>query len=318
VIEHCEWTVTGEQVGARLDRFISAHTPTSSRALVNAAIAAAAVTVNRVVRPRGWRLAAGDFVSVTGLRERHDVRVSPNAAIPLEATFVDEDIVVINKPAGLPVHPLGGDECETLANALVARFPETAAVGDDPLFPALVHRLDTDTSGIVVAARHNAAYANLRAQFRARKVLKTYVAIVCGRVRCGGRVENLLSHDPHRRGRMRVVDDRLTPDGEQRFRAVSSVRVVAATTAFSRVEVAIHTGVTHQIRCQLCHIGHPIVGDRVYGAAEYATTDRHFLHAERIAFLHPRSGEPVEFSVPAPAAFEDQWRRCCAGAFTAP
>jgi 23S rRNA pseudouridine1911/1915/1917 synthase len=310
VIEFTEWIVTVEQAGVRLDRFVSACTPSSSRALVNAAIEAGAVTVNRAVRPKAYRLAAGDAVSARGLRERSDIRVRPNSAIPLAVTFVDEDIVVIDKPAGLPVHPLRADEFETLAGALVARFPETADVGGDPLFPALVHRIDTDTSGIVVAARHVFAYDNLRAQFRGRKVLKTYVAIVHGRMGAGATVESLLSHDPRRRGRMRVMDEGAPPDGEQRFRAVSVIRAVARCAGFSRVAVEIRTGVTHQIRCQLAHIGHPIVGDRVYGLPEDAAEGRHFLHAEQVAFLHPRSGEPVEFRVPAPEAFDELWRRC--------
>lgn len=291
-------------VGVRLDRFVGAACPSSKRALIAEAILNGQITVNGNRTVKAHTLDRDDAIVISQLMECTDIRVQPNADLPLTTIYQDNYIIALNKPAGMPVHPIHHTETGTLANALVARFPELQAIGDEALFPALVHRIDTQTSGIVIAARTEEAYGNLRAQFSAREATKVYVALVAGRLASGLTLKNRLAHDTSRRGKMLVVDEHdYMARGEQRFEAISDIKVVEVLPKHSLVQVTIHTGITHQIRCQLAHAGYPIVGDTVYGAAGSTTLlpDRHFLHAASVALRHPRDTNPFRVEAPLPS-----------------
>jgi 23S rRNA pseudouridine1911/1915/1917 synthase len=239
---------------------------------------------------------AGDRVRVTRLLEATDLRVSPNPGLPLELLFEDADLVAVNKPAGMAVHPLRPEETGTLANALVARFPEIAELGDQPLLAGVAHRIDTGTSGLVLAARTAAAFASLRAQFAAREVCKTYLALVAGTVKQDGSLTHDLAHHPTSRGRM--VDARSLRVPERPMRAVTAYRVLQRVGAHTLLEVTIYTGVTHQIRCQLALIDHPLLGDTLYHGPAIPGFPRHFLHAAAIALAHPRTGAAMRIDAP--------------------
>jgi 23S rRNA pseudouridine1911/1915/1917 synthase len=307
MITNREFTVSADQADRRLDQFVTRACPSSKRSLVVDAIGAGDITINGRRGAKGHRVAVGDTIGIRTLFECNDVRVTPNDTIPLTIVHADRHLLVFDKPAGIPVHPIHHSETGTLANAAVARFPELQDIGDDPLFPALVHRIDTDTSGLVLAARSPDVYRTLRDQFAARAVTKEYVALVEGTVPSPLVLTNLLVHSPHRRGKMLVVDDKpRTAPNEQRFEAISSVETERAFSSHALVRVVIRTGITHQIRCQLAHAGLPLVGDRVYGRPERSDLlpGRHFLHARALEFAHPANGEQFSVRAELPAELE--------------
>ena len=246
------------------------------------------------------------------LREGDSIDVEPAPLTPLAATpediplvvlYEDDDVVAIDKPAGMVVHAGAGVHSGTLVNALLARFGSLSTEAGD-LRPGIVHRLDRHTSGVMLVAKTDAAHRNLAEQFASRKIRKIYLALVHGAVKADrGRIEKPISRDPIRRVRM-------TARLAQGRAAWSEYRVLRRFDGFTLLEVLIGTGRTHQIRVHLSSIGHPVVGDRLYGApAEVAgrpPLGRFFLHAASICFAQPRTGESIEVSAPLPAELE-QW-----------
>lgn len=296
MIRATQFEVSASEAGQRFDAVVRARCPTSSAALVRRAIESGGITVQGRACGKGDKVRAGDVVVVMQLAESADLRVAPNPALPLELLFRDDDLVAVNKPAGMAVHPLRPEETDTLANALVARFPEIAQLGDQPLLAGVVHRIDTDTSGVVLAARTAAAFAALCAQFAARQVAKTYLALATGFVKQDTELVHELAHHPTQRGRM--VDARSLRVPERPMHAVTSFHALRRVGDCTLLEVTILTGVTHQIRCQLALIDHPLLGDTLYNGPAVPGFPRHFLHASAVAFTHPRTGEPVRVEAP--------------------
>jgi 23S rRNA pseudouridine1911/1915/1917 synthase len=211
--------------------------------------------------------------------------------------YEDEAVLALDKPAGMPSHALRADETETVANFLLARYPDVAAVGKRPLEPGIVHRLDTETSGVLLVARTPAAYDALRQQFTERRVLKEYRAVVHGDIAQQGEIGTAIAHT---RGhtRMRVCRTAKEPGRP----ALTRYRPLERYGSYTLLAVEIPTGVMHQIRVHLASIGHPVAGDRLYGGTVAADTPaRHLLHAYRLGFTHPESGRHIEISSPVPA-----------------
>lgn len=296
MIGHAQFIVSSAEGGRRLDAVVRAHFPQSTAALVRRALEEGTVVVQGRAVAKGGKVRAGEVVAITQLWEASDLRVMPNPALRLEILFQDHDLVAVNKPAGMAVHPLRPEETDTLANALVARFPEIAELGDQPLLAGVAHRIDTDTSGVVLAARTAVAFESLRAQFAARQVCKTYLALVAGIVKQDGELTHDLAHHPTSRGRM--VDARSLRVPERPMRAVTAYRVLQRVGENTLLEVTIFTGVTHQIRCQLALIEHPLLGDTLYHGPVVPKFPRHFLHAAAVAFAHPRTCEPMRIEAP--------------------
>jgi 23S rRNA pseudouridine1911/1915/1917 synthase len=304
MLRDCEIEVRVDEAGMRLDRVILGRFTGTSRALVLDAIERGAVRVNGRVAPKGQKLSAGDRVHVDEIAEQSDVRVTPNPDLPLCVIYEDDALLAMNKPAGLPVHPLDYRETDTLANAMIARYPALAAIGDHPLMPALLHRIDTATSGLVLAAKTAPAYAHLWDQFRRQTVRKVYLAVVQGQMSAEGRMESQLIHRPGEQHRMAVLGDRPPPAGQRPMRAVTAFEPLRSGGGLTLLQVTIFTGVTHQIRCQLAALGHPIVGDDLYGpAGTPPAAKRLFLHAAEIACRHPTDGRDVTLTCPPPQAF---------------
>jgi 23S rRNA pseudouridine1911/1915/1917 synthase len=295
----CQFVIADADTGIRLDAAVHARCPASTRALIRRAITSGGVTVNGRSGDKGDKLAAGDAVAVRRLPEAGEVRVRGDATVALDVVYEDAALIAVNKPAGLACQPLDPDETGTVANGLVARYPELAAVGDAPLAAGVLHRLDGGTSGVVLAARTPDVYAAMRRQFRDRAIIKRYVALVEGRVDGPGRLTHDLSHQPAFRGRM--VEAGVVAQPDRIMRAVTEYRPVRRIGTRTLLEVTIRTGVTHQIRCQLALSGHPVVGDVRYGAAAVAGFNRHFLHAEAICFRHPLTGDRREITAPLTA-----------------
>ena len=257
---------------------------------------------------KGLKLRGGETIVVRELLEAQDNLVAPETA-PLRLEFEDAAVLAFDKPTGMPVQPLSCRETGTLMNRVVARYPECRALGDIPLMAGALHRIDADTSGLVLVARTASAFDNLRAQFAAQTVKKTYLALVEGAVAVGGTLENDLVHDPTLPF-CRMIDahrNRLTHAQQANLKplhAVTTFKPIGQTTVENEertlLEVTIHTGVTHQIRAQLALVGMHIVNDRLYGAFAVEGQSGHCLHALAAAFRHPVSDDPMEIRTPLP------------------
>ena len=314
-------TIEIKNGGVRLDAAILNAVPSTTRAFVKDAIASGNVLIADPSRPfstlknpnlrrapKGLKLRGGETIVIKELLESSDNLVSPEHT-PLTCVFEDNDLLAFDKPAGMPVQPLSCRETGTLMNAVVAKYPECRPLGDSPLMAGALHRIDADTSGLVLVARTADAFANLRAQFAAQTVKKTYLALVEGSVAVGGTLENDLIHDPTLPF-CRMIDarhNRLTTSQVSRLRslhAVTQFAPIAHTTVENEertlLEVTIFTGVTHQIRAQLALAGLHIVNDRLYGAFAVENQTGHCLHALAASFTHPVSGNPVEIRTPYP------------------
>jgi 23S rRNA pseudouridine1911/1915/1917 synthase len=236
-------------------------------------------------------------------------------ALPLPIVYQDEDLIVVDKPAGMVVHPAAGHASGTLVNALLHHVDDLSGIGGEKR-PGIVHRLDRGTSGLMVVAKHDTAHAELSRQFHDREVEKEYFALVWGEVQAGRRIDAPIGRDPSNRKKMsagvaRGGTRRADPARVRRSReAVTRILRAEKLRVLTLLQVAIHTGRTHQIRVHLSAIGHPIVGDPVYGGVHRrvpgdlrAVThlDRPFLHAARLVFKHPRDGRRMEFTSELPA-----------------
>ncbi len=291
--------VQAAHAGKRLDRFLQEQLPAYSRTRLQEWIRGGRVQVAGRPEKPSYLLRGGQTVEVEPAQLK-PLHAEPEP-IPLEILYEDEDMVAVNKPAGMVVHAGAGCRSGTLVNALLARFESLSGVGGD-LRPGIVHRLDRYTSGVILVARHDAAHRHLAEQFARRKVEKVYLALVHGAVKQDrGKVEKPITRDPVRRVRMTA---RL---GRGRA-ALTEYRVLRRFHGFTLLEVRIGTGRTHQIRVHLAGIGHPVVGDRLYGAPAKVEgrqpLGRFFLHAQRVRFLKPSSGEALTIEAPLPAELE--------------
>jgi 23S rRNA pseudouridine1911/1915/1917 synthase len=295
--------VEESEAGTRLDAFLAARIEGWSRARLHRLIEDGDVLVGGRTAKPSYKLRRADELEVE-LTSGAPAQFAPED-IPLEVVYEDDELVVVNKPAGLVVHPAAGVSSGTLANALSFHFQQLSTRAGTAR-PGIVHRLDRDTSGLIVVAKTEAAHENLADQFRAREVFKSYVALVHGRVeKEQGSVDQPLARDPSNRTRMSV-----RAGGRP---SLSLYRVRRRFDRFTLLDVEIKTGRTHQIRVHLQWMKHPVVGDAVYGdgrdntvldvrlRARIGMLRRQFLHAEQLGFRHPRSLEQLRFTAPLPA-----------------
>jgi 23S rRNA pseudouridine1911/1915/1917 synthase len=296
--------VSDDQAGARLDAFLASQTPDISRTRIQRSIDQGDVLVNDLQAKSSYRVRAGDRIDLD-LPEPAPVDLIAEP-IPLNILFEDDDIVVVDKPAGLVVHPGAGNPSGTLANALAYHFNELSS-RPGSIRPGIVHRLDKETSGLLVIAKNDSAHGNLSDQFSDRQVGKSYVALVYGKVSVArGEVQARIGRSSRNRTRMAVLR------GNAGRPAHTIFEVAHTYQEFTLLDVQIKTGRTHQIRVHMAHIGHPVVGDAVYGGGREKTIrdialrkdilamGRHFLHSAELAFKHPRSGEVLRFTSPLP------------------
>jgi 23S rRNA pseudouridine1911/1915/1917 synthase len=294
--------VPADEASQRLDRFLGAHLPQISRTRLQALIDHGRVLVDGVARKRSHRLETGETLTVE-IPPPAPIETRPEE-IALDILYEDSDVIVVNKPAGMIVHPGAGVKSGTLVNALLHHFGasgELSSLGGE-LRPGIVHRIDRETSGAIVIARNDLAHRALAKQFSDRQIEKTYVALVHGKLEGeSGRIELPVARDVHRRIRMttrRRVGRPARTDWRMRLRVAG----------YSLVEADLHTGRTHQIRVHFSALGHPVVGDTLYGAPRTAKVgskslpplQRNFLHASYLCFLHPNTGKRVEVRAPLP------------------
>ena len=274
--------LTADEVGERLDKYVSQEMPALSRSRVQQLIVEGLVTVNGIPVKASYRLQQGDEI-LARIPPTEEVKLVPQR-IPLNVVYEDEDLVVVDKPAGMVVHPAHGHQDGTLVNALLGRYPDLPV--DEDSRPGIVHRLDKDTSGLIIAAKNEGARRNLQLQFKEGQVEKTYLALVQGKVEPGrGMIDAPIGRDGRHRKRMAVVQR----GGRE---AVTEYQVLEHLGDYTLVEVRPRTGRTHQVRVHLAFIGHPVVGDTVYGYRKQRLgLKRQFLHAQRLGFHLPSSGE---------------------------
>jgi 23S rRNA pseudouridine1911/1915/1917 synthase len=274
---------------ARLDKYVCSRHPRLSRSQVQRLISAGNITVNGKTAKPSLRLSPGDKIDIT-IPPTPPQELKPEA-IPLKIIYEDDDLLVVDKPAGLTVHPAPGHPAHTLVNAILAHFPHLADIGDS-LRPGVVHRLDKDTSGVMLVAKNNAAQADLSQQFKSHTVTKAYLALVKGKLEPeSGVIEADIGRDPRHRQRMAVV--------AQGREARTDYRVIKYIGGYTLLEVRPETGRTHQIRVHLAAIGFPVVGDKVYGVKSPQLA-RQFLHASLLGFKLPATGQYIEFESELP------------------
>lgn len=273
----------------RLDHYLAQLDIGLTRSRIRQLIDSGDVLVNGTAAKPAHRLRHGDRVQVSVPPPRPAVAVPQE--MPIDVVYQDSDLVVIDKPAGLAAHPGPGHPDRTLVNGLLALCPDIQGIGGE-IRPGIVHRLDKDTSGLMIAAKNERAHHNLSQQIKDRQVEKVYLALAEGVPSPeSGVIEVPIGRDPRRRTRMAV-----TPEGRD---SRTGYRVLERAGRFTLLELTLHTGRTHQARLHLAWLGHPLLGDATYGRRS-TLLPRHFLHAHRLAFAHPATGEPLRFQSPLP------------------
>jgi len=308
------FTVIPEHAGQRLDQFLVLQLPETSRARVQQLIAQGKVLVDGKVPKPSLHLRGGEKIEILGTVEKPPLRAIAEE-IPLDVVYEDEDLAVVNKPAGMMVHAgAGATDADrnrgTLVNALLHRFGPLSGVGGK-LRPGIVHRLDKETSGLLVVAKNDAAHRQLAAQFSARRVKKTYIALVHGWPKNDkGTIASAISRDAIRRTRMTT---RRSGGREAVTHYEVMRRLQSDYGKFTLLAVKIDTGRTHQIRVHMASLGHPVVGDTLYGAPREIVSrsgarlflPRNFLHAAELQFTHPGTGNALSFASPIPEQLSD-------------
>jgi len=288
--------IDAEQTGLRLDRYLVSLLNDISRTGAQQLIAEGAILVNGKPGKASYALRQGDEIWVLWTVPAPPQRDVTPQHIPLDVLYEDSDLLIINKPAGLVVHPAPGHYDDTLVNALVARYPELQAREGD-LRPGIVHRLDRDTSGLLIVARNTRAQTALMEQMKRHEIEKRYLALVEGVISLDqGSIEAPIGRDPRHRQQMAI-----TATGSRE--ALTHFRVLRRYAHHTLLLLQLETGRTHQIRVHLKAIGHPVVGDPVYGSGRSHKDihlQRQFLHAYQLRFPHPTSGKLVEFEAPLP------------------
>jgi 23S rRNA pseudouridine1911/1915/1917 synthase len=325
------WMVSESTRGVRLDRWVAEHCPNLSRARVQELIEEKLVLVNDAPSKPAYKLRAGDRILVEA-QERPPLTAEPEA-IPLQILYEDDDVLVVNKPAGMSVHAGAGNSRGTLVNALLGRGQSLSRGGDVShrgavaidLRPGIVHRLDKETSGAMVIAKNDFAHAKLAEAFSARSVKKTYIALAEGKLeKRSGKIDFPIGRDPVRRTRMKAflpaaAQGRRNLAGRARA-ALTEWKMLAELGPATLLEVHLHTGRTHQIRAHFSAVKHPLVGDTLYGAASHLRVaqaampalGRQFLHSATLGFPHPRTGAWIEARAPLAPDLRDYLDRLTA------
>ena len=291
-------TLTADREGERLDAFLARSVPGLTRSAAQKLLEDGAVTLSGRLGKKNDRTAAGMEVSLT-LPQPEPLDVLPQD-IPLDVVYEDDDVIVVNKPVGMVVHPAPGHPDGTLVNALLYHCGSSLSGINGVLRPGIVHRIDRDTSGLIIAAKNDRAHLALAAQLQDHTLARVYEAVAVGSLKeDSGTVDAPIGRHPVDRKKMAV-------DRKNGRPAVTHWSVLARYPGYTRVECRLETGRTHQIRVHMASIGHPLLGDVVYGSKKpFPGLAGQCLHAKRLRFLHPSTGEPVEVECPLPQWFTD-------------
>ena len=291
-------TLYADIAGERLDAFLARSVPELTRSAAQKLLEEGCVLRNGKPGKKNDKLNIGDTIDVT-VPEPKEVDIRPTE-MALDIVYEDEDVVVINKPKGLVVHPAAGHQDDTLVNGLLYAMGDSLSGINGELRPGIVHRIDKDTSGLLAVAKNDRAHTFLASQLKDHTMARTYEAIVCGSFReDSGTVDAPIGRHPSDRKKMTVTE-------RNSKRAVTHWEVVSRYRGYTHVRCRLETGRTHQIRVHMAHIGHPILGDMVYGRKKAELgQDSQVLHAGQLCFIHPRDGRPVMVFAPLPDYFQE-------------
>lgn len=291
-----KWTIEDEQVGMRLDRYITSLLKDLSRTSVQQLIAEESVLVNNKPAKVGYTLRLHDTIHILRTEPSAPKNTIVKQALPLEVVYEDADLLVVNKASGMVVHPAPGHHDDTLVNALLARYSELHVTEEDQR-PGIVHRLDRDTSGLLIVAKNTHTQAALVEQMKRHEVVKRYLALVEGIVALdSGIIDAPIGRNPRHRQQMAII-----ASGSREAR--THFRVLERFARYTLLLLQLETGRTHQIRVHLKAVGHPVVGDPIYGSGRKQPdllSQRQFLHAYQLSFTHPVTGEAIELEAPLP------------------
>lgn len=292
-----EWTADAASAKDRLDKYVKAQMgEDTSRSQIQLWIEDGNLTVNGSPVKANYKIAAGDLI-VLRIPEAEATEIVPED-IPLEVYYEDSDVIVVNKERGMVVHPAPGHASGTLVNALMYHCKDLSGINGE-LRPGIVHRIDKDTSGLLMAAKNDKAHSSLAAQLKEHSVTRKYFALVHGNLAHDqGTVDAPIGRDPHDRKMYTVIERNSKP-------AVTHFQVTERFGDYTLLELKLETGRTHQIRVHMKFIGHPLVGDPLYGRSKGIRMDGQALHAAILGFVHPSSGEYLEFQAPLPQDMED-------------
>ncbi|WP_334071881.1 MULTISPECIES: RluA family pseudouridine synthase [Paenibacillus] len=292
-----EWTADDESAKDRLDKYVKSQMgEDTSRSQIQLWIENGDITVNGSPVKANYKIAAGDLI-VLQIPEAETTEIAPED-IPLEVYYEDSDVIVVNKKRGMVVHPAPGHATGTLVNALMYHCRDLSGINGE-LRPGIVHRIDKDTSGLLMAAKNDKAHASLAAQLKEHSVTRKYYALVHGNVAHDqGTVDAPIGRDPHDRKMYTVIERNSKP-------AVTHFQVTERFGDYTLLELKLETGRTHQIRVHMKFIGHPLVGDPLYGRSKGIKMAGQALHAAVLGFVHPTTGEYLEFQAPIPQDMED-------------
>lgn len=296
--QELKFSVQEEEAGARLDSLIAQHFPELTRSAAQKLLDSGAVTVQNAVSAKNYRVRVSDEVRII-LPEPVDDTAQPEN-IPLDIVYEDEDLLVVNKQKGMVVHPAAGNYTGTLVNALLAHCGASLSGINGVIRPGIVHRIDKDTSGLLIVAKNDAAHRNLAAQIKEHSFTREYQAVVYGNLRQDeGTVDAPIGRSTNDRKKMAVTE-------KNSRNALTHFHVIARYNGFTHVALRLETGRTHQIRVHMAWLGHPVAGDPVYGPKKVITSlNGQCLHAGKIGFQHPRTGQWLDFESPLPRYFTD-------------
>ena len=294
--------LTADRTGERADQLLARNLPDMTRSAAQRLLEEGAVTLGGVPLKKNYRTREGDRLEIA-LPEPHPLDVHPQE-IPLQVVYEDQDIIVVDKPVGMVVHPAPGHPDGTLVNALLYHCGTSLSGINGILRPGIVHRIDRDTSGLIIAAKNDAAHLALAEQLQDHSLYREYEAVVVGGLKEDqGTVDAPIARHPIDRKRMAV-------DRRQGRRAVTHWAVITRFSRHTHIQCRLETGRTHQIRVHMASIGHPVLGDMVYGSQKpYPGLAGQCLHARRLSFLHPRTGERMVVECPLPGYFTDILRK---------
>lgn len=292
------FTVESENIGQRIDLYLSTNCEDFSRSAISKSIEKGLVTVNNDTVNKSYKLALGDKITVT-IEDPVELDIIEQD-IPLEIVYEDNDLLVVNKPKGMVVHPAAGNYTDTLVNALMFHCKSSLSGINGVLRPGIVHRIDKNTSGLLIVAKNDNAHRHLAQQIKEHSFTREYVAVVYGNIKDdAGTVDAPIGRHPIDRKKMCVTD-------KNSKHAVTHYEVIGRFSGFTMIRCKLETGRTHQIRVHMAYIGHPVAGDDVYGPKKVIKAlGGQCLHAQKIGFIHPKSGEYLEFSSEIPNVFSE-------------
>ena len=290
--------VEAEQEGERLDKFLSIIYPEFSRAFFQKLIKSKQVSVNETPQKASYCVKIDDIVTVE-IPDAVETTIEPEN-IPLDILYEDDDVLIVNKPKGMVVHPSAGHYSGTLVNAIMYHCKDTLSGINGEIRPGIVHRIDMDTTGSLIVCKNDEAHVNIAQQIKEHSVNRIYVGIVCGYVKeDSGTVEGAIGRHPIERKKMAINEKNGKP-------AITHYKVLERFKNYTYMQFKLETGRTHQIRVHTASIGHPLLGDTLYssGRSPFKHLQGQCLHAKTIGFIHPKTGEYMEYSAPLPEYFE--------------